>query len=77
MLHGAVSGATLATLMFSVSTPASGTTSTQVESASESAVQWTQFKDPVETAFTLEVPAGRNVKGGTFLAAGKSSRILR
>lgn len=29
-------------------------------------VQWTQFEDPFEKAFTLEVPQGWTIKGGLF-----------
>lgn len=32
--------------------------------AATAAVEWTKFRDPVEGAFTLEVPAGWQVVGG-------------
>jgi hypothetical protein len=47
-----------------------------VRGATSSNVAWTTFQDPVETAFTLDVPQGWTVKGGLFRLGFSDARPM-
>jgi hypothetical protein len=76
MPNGAMRDATLAALLLSVSALASGAASTQSEITGESTIKWKKFTDPVEKAFTLEVPTGWTIKGGTFRMGFSDARSM-
>jgi hypothetical protein len=59
-------------------TPVSGSASTTASSPEPSAPtpQWTQFTDPNEKAFTVDVPRGWTVKGGLFRFGYSDERVM-
>jgi hypothetical protein len=67
--------ATLAALGLLVSALTSAT-SIEGEAAGASTIQWIKFTDPVEKAFTLEVPSGWTVKGGLFRMGFSDARSM-
>ncbi|HTV08400.1 MAG TPA: hypothetical protein VMD97_05085 [Candidatus Aquilonibacter sp.] len=56
--------------------PVSGTASAAVSSPEAPAPQWTQFADPNEHAFTVDVPRGWTVKGGLFRFGYSDERVM-
>lgn len=58
--------------------PVSGSASTTVGSPAAPAPtpQWTQFTDPNEKAFTVDVPRGWTVKGGLFRFGYSDERVM-
>jgi len=55
--------------------PASGT-GQAAEPAQGASVSWTQFQDPFEKAFTVDVPQGWTVKGGLFRLGYSDERTM-
>src|SRR5579871_2380356 len=55
--------------------PASGLGSGQA-SGGGSAVSWTQFADPFEHAFSLQVPQGWTIQGGLFRMGFSDERLM-
>jgi hypothetical protein len=55
--------------------PASGLTAGQ-SAGGHGALSWTQFSDPMEHAFSLQVPQGWTVQGGLFRMGYSDERVM-
>lgn len=69
---------TAAGLLLFLTCEASATSNTPVAASDipASATQWTQFTDPNEDAFTVDVPAGWTIHGGLFRLGYSDERIM-
>ena len=53
-----------------------GPTAGQKSARADAGIAWTQYQDPFEHAFTLDVPRGWTVKGGMFRFGYSDARLM-